>query len=64
MELTLERAKELLVIMIDDMKKDTHPPIEDVINYLFVLGFAEEELLELGVCTEVEIDNANAKATE
>lgn len=62
--MTLERAKELIKILIDDMS-GVHLcgeplDIEELINYLFTLDFTEEEMLELGICSEEDIDRANA----
>lgn len=61
----LERAKELLKIVIDDMS-GVHlcgepMDIEELINYLFTLDFTEEEMLELGICSEDDIDRANER---
>lgn len=60
--MTLERAKELLKIMIADYQEGcvSGDPLsdDDVINYLFTLDFTEEELLELGF-NEDAIDSAN-----
>lgn len=59
----LERAKELLKIMIADYQEGciSGEPLsdDDVINYMFTLDFTEEELLELGFSEEA-IDAANA----
>lgn len=58
----LERAKELIKAMIVSHQEGCvgGEPLsdEDVINYLFVLDFTEEELLELGF-SEESIDSAN-----
>lgn len=58
----LERAKQLLKIMITDHQEGCvgGEPLSDndVINYLFMLDFTEEELLELGF-SEDAIDSAN-----
>ena len=66
MGLTLERAKGLLVNLIEDLKgsnvsDEDDEDIEDTINYLFALDFTEEDLLELEVCTEEQIDSANER---
>ena len=65
MSLTLERTKELLIKMIESHGKNWLSgewlDIEDTINYLFTLDFTEEEILELGFCTEEDIDRANAR---
>lgn len=70
--MNLERSKELLINMINDLiggnLKSCDPTDEEEIKdivagtiaYLFTLDFTEEELLELKVCTEDDIDNANA----
>lgn len=63
MELTLERAKELLVTLIKDIGSNHlgGEPIDvaDTINYLFTLDFTEEEILSLEIFTEEDIDLAN-----
>ena len=66
MGLTLERAKGLLINLIEDLKgsnvsDEDDEDIEDTINYLFALDFTEEDLLELEVCTEEQIDSANER---
>lgn len=62
--MTLERAIELIKEIIDWFK---YPIIsgesatdDDVINWLFVIGFTEEELIEVFGYTEDAIDSANA----
>ena len=62
LSVNLERAKELLKILITDYQNGciSGEPFsdDDVINYLFTLDFTEEELLELGFSEEA-IDSAN-----
>lgn len=61
--LTLSRAKELLLKMIESHGKNWLSgewlDKSDTINYLFALDFTEEEMLELGFCDEADIDKAN-----
>lgn len=61
--LSLDRAKQLLLNMIEAHGKPFLSgdwlDISDTINYLFTLDFTEEEILELGFCTEEDIDRAN-----
>lgn len=63
--MTQERMKELLLKMIEAHGKNWLSGewlnIEDTINYLFTLGFTEEEMLELGFCSEDDIDRANSQ---
>lgn len=63
--LTLDRAKQSLINMIEAHGKPflggDWLDISDTINYLFTLDFTEEEILELGFCTEEDIDMANIK---
>lgn len=61
-----ERYKQLILNMIDYIAKDEFGEffdISDTINQLFVMGFTEEEMLELGICTEEDIDKANEDNT-
>lgn len=54
-----EKYKQLILNMIEYFEKEKFFDISDTINHLFVMGFTEEEILELGVYTEEDIDKAN-----
>ena len=60
--MNLERSKALLITLIEAIQNDYNTDIThldaDAVNYLLVLGFTEEELVELGVA-ETAIDHAN-----
>jgi len=59
--MNLERAKELLHLMVDFLAKSPvggeEPSIEETINLLILIGFTEEELVDEFGITESDIES-------